>query len=154
MKRIVGLAFSLLLALLISGAEQAYSMPDYNPPRLLIDKQPSPLSIAVDGEGTVYWISADLSQIRALVKGVPSATTVLKDLSSPKGLAIDSSGNLYFSEYTRGTISMLPKGSNQPVILVANQSFPSYLSVDSLGNIYFITGELCGDKIVKYDRYS
>jgi len=154
MKRIVGLSLSLLLALLILGAEQAYAIPDYNPPQLLIDKQSSPLSIAVDGNGTVYWIDGTSGQIRALIKVTSSAAVILKDLNTPKGLVADSSGNLYFSEYTRGTISILPKGSSQPIVLIANLSFPSYLSVDTLGNIYFITGEICGDKIVKFDRYS
>ncbi len=150
----ISLLLTLLVVILGLGFIEAHAAPVYLSSQSVIGGLSSPLGIGLDRNGTIYWVGAGAGQLLSLSKGSSYPAVLLSGLYSPRGLGIDYAGNLYFSEYEKGTIRMLPTGSTKPVDLITGQNFPSYLSSDAYGNIYFITGEVCGDKILRYDSVS
>jgi hypothetical protein len=120
----------------------------------LVGSQSCPAGITVDSAGTVYWVNHCSDQLLQLTKGAYFPTLVLSGLDGPYGVGVDAAGNIYFDEYFSGTLSRLPTHSNTPQVLLTGLDYPNYMSVDAVGDLYFITGQVCGDKILRYDATS
>jgi hypothetical protein len=87
-------------------------------------------------------------------KGSSFPAEILTGLNGPYGVGVDAARNIYFDEYFKGTLSRLTPGSSSPEVLLTGLDHPNFMSVDSAGDVYFITGQTCGDKIVRYDSSS
>jgi hypothetical protein len=108
----------------------------------------------VDSAGTIYWTNHCSGQLLKLLSGASYPNAVLSGLNGPEGVGADAAGNLYFDEYFKGTLSLLKPNSNTPQVLLSGLDHPNFMSVDANGNVYLITGQMCGDKIVRYDATS
>jgi len=142
-----------LLELAVGGARATYPA-QFGAATALVASQSCPSGVAVDSAGTVYWANRCSGQLLKLPKGAAFATVILSGLNGPYGVAVDAAGNVYYDEYYRGTLSRLAPGSSTPQTLVTGLVYPNYLTVDSAGDVYFITGQTCGDKILRFDTVS
>jgi len=117
----------------------------------LVGSQSCPAGIDVDAAGTIYWVNYCSGELLELRRGSAFPIAVLNGLNGPYGVGVDGAGNLYFDEYFRGVLSRLTPNSTSPEVLLRGLDFPNFMSIDASGNVYFITGQTCGDKIVRYD---
>ena len=137
------------------GAGSALSPPaQYGPAVALVGSQSCPSGIAVDSAGTVYWANRCSGQLLRFPRGASFPSEILSGLNSPYGVGVDAAGNVYFDEYFGGTLSRLTAGSNNPQIVLTGLNHPNYMSVDAAGDVYLITGQTCGDNIIRYDAKS
>ena len=150
-----------VLAILIAFVEphalnvvNASSPTEYGSAMALVVSQSCPSGITVDSSGTVYWVNRCSGQLLELPRRASFPSEILSGLNDPYGVGIDAAGNVYFDEYFRGTLSILAPGSRSPQTLLSGLNYPNYMSVDSAGDIYFITGQTCGDRIVRFDASS
>lgn len=137
-----------------ASAVNAFYPTQYGSATALVVSQSCPSGIAVDAAGTVYWANRCSGQLLELPRGAAYPNEILTGLNGPYGVGVDAAGNVYFDEYFRGTLSRLAPGSSTPQTLLTGLTYPNYMSVDSAGDVYFITGQTCGDKIVRYDASS
>ena len=125
----------------------------YGTAQAVVTGQSAPVGVAVDGSGNLYWVNFGSGQLLSLASGGSSSPKVLlSGLSTPQGLGIDSAGNLYFTEYSAGTLGELKAGSSAKTVLASGLNAPNFLAVTSAGDVYFITGDTCGNTIMKYDH--
>jgi len=150
---VLAIATALLESSAMNGVS-AFLPNQYGSATALVASQSCPSGIAVDGTGTVYWANRCSGQLFKLSRGAVYPSEILTGLNGPYGVGVDGAGNVYFDEYFRGTLSRLVPGSTNPQTLLTGLTYPNYMSVDSAGDVYFITGQTCGDKIVRYDAIS
>jgi len=127
-------------------------VPSYGPSQVLVTGQGYPISIGVDGAGSVYWANQADGRMFKLPRGSSVPTLLLSGLQNVVGLSVDAAGNVYYNEYFGGTLNELPAGAGTPRVLMTGLDFPNFMTVDRSGSsVYFVTGQTCGDKIVKFD---
>lgn len=124
----------------------------------------SPVSVAVDSDGTVYVTDQDNSTIRKItaggvvttlagsvgMTGSDDGTGAVARFSFPAGVTVDGSGNLYVADQENNTIrKVVATGSVTTLAGAAGQfgvtdgqgatarfNFPQGVGVDSAGNLY------------------
>ncbi len=108
----------------------------------------SPDSVALDGNGNVYFADASSNSLKEIVAvggvipATPAVSTVATGFNSPHGVAVDGSGNLFVLDTNSGTVKeivavggVIP-GSPTPITVASGFSSPLGIAVDGGGNIY------------------
>lgn len=136
-----------------TSATTSTTATQYGTAQAVVTGQSAPVGVTVDSSGNLYWVNWGSGQLLSLALGGSSSPKVLlTGLSSPQGLGIDSAGNLYFTEYNGGTLDELKAGSSARTVIASGLNAPNFLAVTSAGDVYFITGDTCGNTIMKYDH--
>jgi sugar lactone lactonase YvrE len=58
---------------------------------------------------------------------------------------------VYYDEYFQGILYRLPPGSSTPQVLQTGLDYPNFMSTAADGTVFFVTGQTCGDKIVRFN---
>jgi sugar lactone lactonase YvrE len=103
------------------------------------------VSVAVDGDGNVYFIDYEsIKEIVAVNGSIPTSPTIrtLAGAQLPEGVAVDISGNVYFTDYSSETVSEIVAVNGSipasPTIKVLASGFggAEEIAVDGSGNLY------------------
>ncbi len=98
----------------------------------------SPVGVAVDSQGNVYFSDTGHNSIREwAVANKQVATLVSSGLSSPRGVAVDAQDNVYFADSKNNAIKEW-SGTGKPVstLVSAGLNAPAGVAVDGDGNVY------------------
>jgi serine/threonine-protein kinase len=126
-------------------------LPQYGSPQALVTGQSYAIDIAIDSAGNIYWANQGNGLLLKLPKGSTNPTVLLSGLQNVQGVGVDAVGNVYYDEYFQGTLYRLPPRSSTPQVLQTGLDYPNFMSVAADGTVFFVTGQTCGDKIVRFN---
>jgi hypothetical protein len=90
-------------------------------------------------------------EIVKLTPGAASPTVLVNGLSYSLGVGVDLAGNLYYDEYVEGILYELPAGSSTPKVLATGLNYPDKIYPAANGTVFLITGQGCGNEIVRFN---
>jgi hypothetical protein len=108
----------------------------------------SPLGLAVDGTGNIYFADSVRSKVKEIVAvngSIPVDPTIrtwVNDFNYPTGVALDGSGNVYVAEYDNSQIKEIVAVNGvipaHPTIRILGSGFnyPWGVAVDGSGNVF------------------
>jgi sugar lactone lactonase YvrE len=108
-----------------------------SPVTTLVSGLNSPIGMAVDGSGNVYFSDSVLNVVEEWNAATQQVTTLVSGLSNPSGVAVDGSGNVYFADSGNNAIKEWNTSTQQVTTLVSGLNNPSGVTVDRPGNVYF-----------------
>ncbi|GEM_PF-4582785 len=126
-------------------------LPQYGSPQAIVTGQSTAIAIAVDGAGNIYWANQGNGLLLKLPKGSTTPTVLLSGLQNVQGVGVDAAGNVYYDEYFQGILYRLALGSSTPQVLQTGLDYPNFMSAAANGTVFFVTGQTCGDKIVRFN---
>jgi sugar lactone lactonase YvrE len=101
----------------------------------------SPIGVAVDASGNVFFVDAATSSVMKAPAGGGSPVTVVSGLHSPQGVAVDAADDVFVVQAGGGgSVVEIPIDGTAygPQILVASGlTEPSGVAVDASGNVFF-----------------
>ena len=98
----------------------------------------SPIGVAVDSQGNVYFSDAGHNAIKKWVVASKQVTTLVSSgLSGPRGVAVDAQDNVYFADSKNNAVKEW-SGTGKPVstLVSAGLNAPAGVAVDGDGNVY------------------
>ena len=113
------------------------------PSTLISGSNSFPNSVALDGNGNLYFADASSNSVKEIT-GLPTSpvvSTVATGFNLPHGIAVDGSGNIFVLDSGSGTVKeivavggVIPS-SPTPVTVATGFNSPSGIAVDGNGNI-------------------
>jgi sugar lactone lactonase YvrE len=111
--------------------------------RVLANGLSTAISVAVDGQGDVFFADRDASLVKEIVAAGGAIRTLGSGFTNPFGVAVDGSGNIYVADGGNSQVKeIVASGGSIPVsnptILILGSGFdsPTGVAVDSSGNVF------------------